>query len=271
MAIVSATIFMVATGFCEQTRFRVLIKPVPFSITCPRQRVYSPCMFSRYDRDALTEVVNRYLTDKMTSFTFDDALSDIAARTKDQTVKHVADLFWHHYDDIEDHQVVASKEEWNFFQRLLLLLKSDAAIVQESGRRTWTARQAVALVCLAIFVAVAAKTGLGSHLIVATVPLGCVSVLLSLWHSSLEAPNLRRRAPLVPFGSVAEMRTIRAKVHGFVKTRYPAQLASRQIRGPVGEAFNRLHCIMVWLLFSPVPLLIQALPERKVRWKVAIP
>ena len=235
------------------------------------QILYTPTVFSRYDRDALAEVINRYLTDGLTSFKFDDALSEISTRTKDETVKHVAGLLWSCYDDIEDHKVVASKEEWDFFQRLLLILKSDADIVEETGKRIWTARQAVALVCLVVFAVVAAKTGWGSHLFVATVPLGCVSVLLKLWHSSLEEAQLRQQAPLVPFGSVAEMRSLRRKVHGFVKSRYPTQLGSRQIRGPVSEAFNWLHFVVVWLLFSPVALLLQALPEREVRFKVAVP
>ncbi len=232
--------------------------------------MYHRCMvFSRYDRDALVAVINRYLSDDLTAFRLDDALSDLSARTKDQTVKHVADLFWYHYDDIEDHKVIASKEEWDFFQRLLLILKSDADIVEETGERKWTARQAVAAACLAVFAVVLAKTGWGSHLFLATVPLGGVSVLLKLWQSSLEETQLRQQARLVPFGSMSEMRSVRRKVQGFVKSRYPTRLGSRQIRGPVSEAFNWLHFAVVWLLFSPVALLVQALPEREQRWKVA--
>jgi hypothetical protein len=233
--------------------------------------LYTFTVFSRYDRDALVEVINRYLTDDLTAFKLNDALIDITARTKDETVKRVADLLWYHYDDLEDHKVVASKEEWDFFQRLLLILKSDADLVEETGKRTWTARQALAAACLAVFGVVVAKTGWGYHLFLATVPLGGVSVLLKLWHSGLEEPRLRQQAPLIPFGSVSELRSMRRKVHGFVKSRYPTQLGSRTIRGPVSEAFNWLHFIVVWLLFSPVALLIQALPEREQRWKVASP
>ena len=233
--------------------------------------LYTFTVFSRYDRDALAEAINHYLTDGLTSFKFDDALSEISARTKDATVKYVAELCWYHYDDIEDHKLVASKEERNFFQRLLLILRSDADLVKETGKGIWTARQAVALVCLVVFAVVAAKTGWGSHLFLVTVPLGCVSVLLNLWHSSLDEAQLRRQTPFAPFGSVAEMRSVRRKVQGFVKSRYPTQLGSRQIRGPVSEAFNWLHFVVVWLLFSPVALLIQAQPEREVRWKEAGP
>jgi hypothetical protein len=225
-------------------------------------------MFSRYDRDALVEVIDRYLADDLTAFKLDDALSDITARTKDETVKQVADLLWYHYDDLEDHKVVASKAEWDFFQRLLLILKSDGDLVEETGKRKWTARQAVAALCLAVFLVALAKTDWGSHLFLATVPLGGVSVLLKLWQSSLEEAQLRKQAPLVPFGSMPEMRSVRRKVQGFVKSRYPNRLGSRQIRGPVSEAFNWLHFVVVWLLFSPVALLVQALPEREMRWKV---
>ena len=37
-------------------------------------------MFSRYDRDALVEVINRYLSEELTAFKLDDALSEIGAR-----------------------------------------------------------------------------------------------------------------------------------------------------------------------------------------------
>ena len=44
-------------------------------------------MFSRYDGDALVEAINRYLGEEITAFKLDEAISEIAARTKDETVK----------------------------------------------------------------------------------------------------------------------------------------------------------------------------------------
>jgi hypothetical protein len=249
---------------CDEAHhfFNYSLKPHP---------MYSVAVFSRYDRDTLAEVINRYLADDLTAFKLDDALSSIVARTKDETVKRVADLLWYHYDDLEDHKVVASKEEWDFFRRLLLVLQSDADLYEETGKRRWTARQAVAAVCLVVFGVVVAKTGWGYHLFCATVPLGGVSVLLKLWQSSVEEAHLHAQTALIPFGSISELLSLRRKVRGFVKSLYPVRLGSRQIRGPVGAAFNWLHFIVVWLLFSPVALLIQALPEREQRWKVANP
>jgi hypothetical protein len=225
-------------------------------------------MFSRYDRDSLIEVINRYLNEELTAFKLDEALSEIGTRTKDKTVDQVVQLLWCHYDDVEDHKVVASKEEWDYFQRLLLILKSDAEIVQETGERKWTARQAVAAVCLVLFGLAVAKTGFGYHLLVVTMPLGLVSMLLSHWRSRDEARRLHDQTALMPFGSVSELLSLRRKVRNFVKARYPARLGSRQIRGPVSAAAMWLHFGVVWLIFSPVALAFQMLPEPEHRWKV---
>ena len=225
-------------------------------------------MFSRYDRDRLVEVINRYLNEELTAFKLDEALSEIGTKTKDKTVEQVVQLLWCHYDDVEDHKVVATKEEWDYFQRLLLILKSDAEIVQETGERKWTARQAVAAVCLVLFGLAVAKTGFGYHLLVVTMPLGLVSMLLSHWRSRDEARRLHDQTALMPFGSVSELLSLRRKVRNFVKARYPARLGSRQIRGPVSAAAMWLHFGAVWLIFSPVALAFQMLPEPEHRWKV---
>jgi hypothetical protein len=234
----------------------------------PQTLYHCRIVFSRYDRDALVEVINRYLTDDLTALKLDDALSEIAARTKDETVKQVVHLFWYHYDDVEDHKVVASKEEWDYFQRLLFILKSDADIVVETGKRKWTARQAVAAACLALFGCAVVKTGFGSHLLLATVPLGVVSMLLAYWRSCAEGRRLHEQTAFMPFGSISELLSLRRKVRSFIKARYPVRLGSRQIRGPVSAAAMWLHSGVAWLLFSPVVLVFQVLPEPEQRWKV---
>jgi hypothetical protein len=228
-------------------------------------------MLSRFDRDALAEAIHRYLGDEITAFALNEAVSEIGARTKDETVKQVVAMLWYHYDDVDDHKVVASKEEWDFFQRLLLVLKSDADIVTETGQRKWTARQAVAAVCLAVFGLAVAKTGWGSHLFCATVPLGIVSMLVAHWRSRVEARRFHEQAALMPFGSVSEMLSLRRKVGNFVKARYPARLGSRQIRGPVSAAAMWLQFGAMWLMFSPVALVFQMQPEAESHWRVASP
>ena len=65
-------------------------------------------MLSWFDRDALAEAINRYLGDTIAAFALDEAVSEIGARTKDGTVKQVVAMLWYHYDDVDDHKVVAS-------------------------------------------------------------------------------------------------------------------------------------------------------------------
>ena len=129
----------------------------------------------------------------------------------------------------------------------------------------------MAAVCLALFGLAVAKTGWGSHLFCATVPLGIVSMLVAHWRSREEGRRLHEQAALVPFGSVSELLSLRRKVHNFVKARYPVQLGSRKIRGPVSAAAMWLQFGALWLLFSPVALLFQMLPEPESRLKVASP
>ena len=52
-----------------------------------------------------------------------------------------------HYDDCKEHFVVASKAQWDFFNRLLLLIASDAEIAVAT-RRSWHPSQSIAAVFL---------------------------------------------------------------------------------------------------------------------------
>ena len=44
---------------------------------------------NRADRDDLIEVTNQYLREQLSAFAFDEKLSEIEARTHDETVKWV--------------------------------------------------------------------------------------------------------------------------------------------------------------------------------------
>ena len=79
---------------------------------------------NRSDRDALVEVINEYLEEKISAFTLDERLSKIEARTDDPTVQWVRAQLWYRYDDCKDHPVVGDKAEWDLIHRLLLLLTS---------------------------------------------------------------------------------------------------------------------------------------------------
>ena len=76
-------------------------------------------------RNRLIDCINRYLTDSITSFQFDDELDAISASTHDSTVRLIASDLWNFYDDCKDHSVVLDKKSWDYIQRLLLVLESE--------------------------------------------------------------------------------------------------------------------------------------------------
>ena len=124
---------------------------------------------------------------------------------------------------------------------------------------TW--RQLTAGICLAVFTCAAVRSGFGDHLFFVAVPLGIVSMLLSYWRRRARAPHDRTLLPVVPFSSISEVLSVRHRVAQFSKSPYPRVLESRRIRGPVGEAVLWVPCILLWLMFSPLVLLFQSMPE----------
>jgi hypothetical protein len=187
----------------------------------------------RADRDALTEVTNQYLREEISAFVFDEKLSEIEARTNDETVKWVRAQLWGFYDDCDDHKVVCDKAEWDAIQRLLLLLKSDATVVVERGQPKWTVRQAIAAAGLVVAGWTVWATGWGSHLLIFNIPLGVVSMGLSYWRGRAESTSDPHGGAVAPFGSAAQLRSTRRAVHEFDKRRYPGRLARRRIRSPL--------------------------------------
>ncbi|MHB0961093.1 MAG: hypothetical protein ACYC0X_21805 [Pirellulaceae bacterium] len=62
------------------------------------------------------------MDEALTAFAFDDEITEIGTATADGTVHFVVDSLWYHYDDCRDHLAGLSKQEWDYFQRLVLLL-----------------------------------------------------------------------------------------------------------------------------------------------------
>jgi len=225
-------------------------------------------MSDRVTRDELAGMLKRYLADEITAFELDKAALDIAFRTEDRTAGIVAVELSDCCDEFINHKIVASKEAWDYLHRLLLLLESDAEI-EETRETVWSVRQAIAL-CLVVFsVSFLVHFGIGYHLLAAVVPLGVVSMLLSYWRYRPVRQRLRKGAALMPFSSVGQLLSVRRRVRGFDKKKYPAHLRDRRVRDPLLEAILHIRYRALWLLFSPLVLLAQTFPERNYVWHVA--
>lgn len=218
----------------------------------------------REHRDRLAKAIRQYLAAECSAFTFDDVIHNICDSSDDPTISYVTRSVWCHYDDCKDHTVNLSKEEWDYFQRMLLLLESDAQI-EETRVKTWCFSQLVALIGMAIFCASAVALGFGYHLFILVIPFGILSVGLSKWRRRRRPHLTAYERSLVPFSSVAELLAVRRSVEGFVKQKYPESLRSRRIRSPFMERLMWLQNHVLWMLFSPFVLVVQLLPETELR------
>src|SRR5262249_4022391 len=155
--------------------------------------------------------------------------------------RHVVPALWHHYDDCRDHKVVLSKEQWDYFQRLMLLLESDAHLDVRECRR-WSMTQLLAGIALSAFVLCAFWVGFGAHLFAVAIPFGLASIGLSrLRQRSARHILSSSEVALIPFSSISELLAVRRRVPAFSKQAYPASLAARRIRSRSQESVIRLQ------------------------------
>jgi hypothetical protein len=222
-------------------------------------------MIDRQARDRMASALRSYMDERITAFQFDQTLEEVVADSNDTTAKDIREMLWFHYDDCTDHQVVASKEQWDFFNRLLLLLESDGELPTEEAGASWQwgGQQAIALVCVGVFGFVVGVTGFGEHLFVAAIPLGGVSMLIAWWGSRSEPGCSVRQQATEPFGSVGELLAVRRRHRGFKKSRYRKSVGARRVRTPLMNTAIKIPQIILWLILSPVVLVLQALPERR--------
>lgn len=210
-------------------------------------------------RDELVQAIDRYLHEEINAFDFDDAIFKIRGKTNDATIHEVVDFLYHFYDDFEDHPVVLNRADWNCFQRLRLLLNSNAALIS-STQHIWTASQLIAAAALAAFASIVYQTGVGSHLWLVVIPFGFVSIILSAWRTRLLRSVCRPDLTLYPFDSLAQILWIGRDAIGFRKERFPAHLESRRIRDRGSEFVCHLQMYVGWVKYSPVVLLAQLFP-----------
>ena len=207
-------------------------------------------------RESLAVVLRAFLNGQIMAFDLDDQL-DVFRGSDDPVIQYVISAVWFHYDDCADHLQCLDREEWNFFQRLLLLLASDWTLETKSSR-IFSFQQVVAAASLALFVFFAVQLGWGSQLLVLAVPFGAVSMLLWRTRSLLSTDSYQVASE--PFAGRCDIRQAYLST-GFRKMRYPGLVADRQIRSPFMDRFYHLYWHVVWLLLSPVVLFVQAFPR----------
>ena len=225
-------------------------------------------MIDRTARTELSEAISAYLNDRLTAFEFDEAISEIAMRTKDATVEHMRRELWCFYDDCKDHPVVLTKQEWDYFQRLRLILDAGLELNVEQQRESWTILNKVAAGAVASFCLLLWGFDLSYCLLV--VPFGIVSMLLAgLRRRNAVYPG-KAEIALLPFESFGQIRQALVSTSQFRKQRYRSALAERKIRNAVESAFLAVQRHVAWLLAAPLVLAFQAIPDVGTKGRVTV-
>jgi hypothetical protein len=215
----------------------------------------------------MMQAIRSYMEEEITSDQFDDALAEISRGTSDEGVSAVRQELWYVYDDLTDHPIVAYKHDWDYLNRLLLLLSSNAEIAVE---RSWCSRhvlpQGIAVLALAIYGFLVVRSGFaGATFVSLALPFG----LITLGVARLRSWQNRMLAAIEPFSSVRSLFAVRRSASGFIRRRYPKSLKTRTVRGPVMRVMLWFYEIAIVAVLSPVLLLIQALPQRESRFRIS--
>lgn len=226
-------------------------------------------MIDRTSRNKIVDAIKKYMNDEISAFEFDDVLWEIA--TEDETAKDVCKLLWYFYDDCNDHKVVADKETWDLFNRLLLLLESDGELHTGKTKKIWSIRNLIAGLSLFPFIYIVIETGWGQHLFIYSIPFGIVSMVLSHLNTVSARKRLQSNAALEPFPSFCSLRLIRSRVPSFKKIKYPHVLSKRRIRNIIYEKIMFLPSRIVWLMFAPIVLFCQMFPDKETEITLNVP
>lgn len=220
-------------------------------------------------RAKVRSAVDDYLSDRITSFAFDERLWEI--ETDDETVRYVSHLLWFTYDDMSDHPVRLDKQSWNTIQRLLLLLDS-AAEFRSHRQRVWHVSQVAAAVtfCSICYLFWNYPQGWFVPFLIG----GAISVGLGTWRANVRAAQIPAEPTdpwhAWPFPSLSAIRRAMAIAPSFSKRKFRPEIIERYPRSRL-ERLGALNISLPrfiewplsrlgWCVMSPVILLAQCLP-----------
>lgn len=223
-------------------------------------------------RQKLKESIEGYLDEQITAFEFDEQLQEI--ETEDESVQEAISNLWLFYDDCKDHKIVARKEDWDFFQRLLLFLNSNLEIADLYENESRTKRNFTQLAAVIALLIQASMLLQGQHWLaitalgaLATVPIWIIRRrhLNQLFTDQERLDSQRWQQKFYPFSNVSQMRRFATET-SFHKAPYPKHLEDREIRNVREHRLMMLSshlCLYsMHLILSPAILLFECFPTK---------
>ncbi len=226
-------------------------------------------MISRKDRIAAAGLYSAFLNGHL-----DASCLEVWQRvyeSSDATIRHACEILADYDEDFEDDLHLMEKHEWDYLERVRLVLLSNAHLDRKTKCVLGARRILVAasLVCFASFVVV---TGPGWHLLVGTSMLGIAVLCYGLIHSAWASEGNKEKQILEPFISAQQLNAIRRSTTDFQKSKFPPEWNDDSEFWDqfslIINSFWIVVCGIFMLVFSPLVLLVLALPEREGKFVV---
>jgi len=223
-------------------------------------------MVDRNARDRMIAAIRAYMAGATTDKQFDDEICRI--ETEDETVTLL--VFSLECDFPTGRKLAAAKPQWDSFNRILLLIESDAELADGNWRRRAAAIQIGAAVSLIAYVALLVHMGFdeGSYGLL-MLPFGIVTALLLLFDrltDRRENPRRDLERYIDPFPSIASILRVRRRMPAFARMPYPRSLkrAFRKnlVTRVLGTSLQGAVVFACLAIFAPAVMLYLSQPYR---------
>ena len=196
---------------------------------------------------------------------------DIARNSQDQSLAAIRDALWWCYSDTEDHKICAEKQNWDFLNRLRLVLASDAEAEWYRTGPRWNIYRTLSALLLAGLGLVAWQARFGRVLAFSWLLAGFTALVL-LWvrrHNDLKVAQ--PSFPVFPFPSINSLLATRRQVTRFTRKRYPQSLLRRaKLHHYLDQAMWVLRGPLL-IAFAPLLLFFLVLPIRQQEMRLNLP
>jgi hypothetical protein len=218
-------------------------------------------VIDRETRDKLIELINKFINCKISAFEFDELLfsddnSIEAIESKDKTIDFIIYQLWLFYDDIKDHDADLSKPSWDYIQRLILILKSDAQ-TEVKNKKTKLYTQFIALIMLIALVIVIYYFDFISIPFFITWVIGALlSFLIQRYKDKIETNESEcnnKNIHIYPFESYSQISYL-AKINNFKKNKFYQRKTGK------APTYSKTLIWLGYLVHWPIVMLLNTLP-----------
>jgi hypothetical protein len=216
-------------------------------------------MVDRQARNRLIEAIIMCLESKVDDHAFEQMVTEID--TKDE-VAFEFQLNLNNLTDFASSSLSEQRGIWQYFNRYMLLLHSDAEFEWRQGKLRWKPIQALPALCLVTVVLALCMRESGVHLPIVFLVFATVDALCRRFFERRDSGD---EELLSPFDSYASLSIVRRNTPSFAKLKVPRNLDRVKISRDGATLITHMLWLPVYVLLAPILLVFSSLPfnERK--------